>query len=41
MYNDNNSTNCSSGSYNRLNCDYSYTKYTTIKTTITIKNEIE
>ena len=34
MPNDNNSTDYSSGSYNKFNCDYSYTKYTTIRTTI-------
>ena len=37
MYNGNNSTDCSSDSYNELNCDYSYTKYIIIKTTIAIK----
>ena len=37
MYNNNNNTDCSSGSCNRSNCDYSYTKYTTIRTTITIR----
>ena len=31
MYNDNNGTDCSSGSYNKINCDYSYTQCITIK----------
>ena len=41
MYNDDNGTDYSSGSYNYLNRDYSYTECITIKTTITTQTELK